>query len=149
MEPTTPTGSRRTTDVWSPSHSAAAVPLRCRAAPAKYSALSIEPGTSNCLASRIGLPACSDSTAAYSSARADMSRASSARAWERAAGVARDQPPKARWAASTAASTSAGPASSRVAMGRPSLGSTTSCRTPVLPTTALPSIQHPGNRTLL
>ena len=47
MEPTTPMGSRRTYEVWSPEYSPADWPWRCRAAPAKKAVLSIVPGTSN------------------------------------------------------------------------------------------------------
>ena len=52
----TPMGSRRMLEVWSGEYSAVALPSRFLAAPAKKSALSMVPGTSNSRASRSGLP---------------------------------------------------------------------------------------------
>jgi hypothetical protein len=108
MEPTTPMGSRRMVEVWSPEYSADAWPSRRRAAPAKNATLSIEPGTSNSRASRIGLPVCAVSAWASSSAIGPRWAASATSAPERSAGVARDHWGYAAAAAETAASTVAG-----------------------------------------
>lgn len=112
MEPTTPIASRRTYEVWSPSYSAADLPSRWRAAPAKKEVLSTVPGTSNSVESLIGLPHWRDSTYAKSSACSARTAAKRCIASARSAGVAPDQPGNASRAAATAASTSAVPASS-------------------------------------
>ncbi|CAM5258046.1 hypothetical protein STANM309S_01660 [Streptomyces tanashiensis] len=114
MEPTTPIGSRRMYEVWSPLYSAADWPWRWRAAPAKKAALSIVPGTSNSVVSLSGLPHWRDSTRAMSSAQSARTPARRCRASDRSPGVAPAQPGKAALAAATASSTSAVEASAYV-----------------------------------
>lgn len=70
------------------------------------------PGTSNSVDSLMGLPHWRDSAYAKSSACSASTAASRWSASERSPGAAADQPGKARFAAATASSTSAGPASS-------------------------------------
>ena len=111
-------GSRRMSEVWTPSHSADALPSRLRAAPAKKDTLSIEPGTSNSVVSRMGLPHCRVSTRAYSSARPSSRAASRVSAADRSAGVAPAHSGKAALAAATATSTSRGGRVGRGCRGR-------------------------------
>lgn len=112
MEPTTPMGSRRTYEVWSPEYSPADWPCRWRAAPAKKAVLSMVPGTSNSRVSFSGLPHWRDSARAKSSARSASTAAKRCSASERSPGVVAAQAGKASRAAATAASTSAVLASS-------------------------------------
>jgi hypothetical protein len=101
-----------------------------RAAPAKNATLSMVPGTSNSLASRIGLPAMRLSSCAISAARSESSRANVVSTAERSAGVVRDHSAYACRAACTARSTSSASATVISATTSPVLGSRT---TPVFP----------------
>ena len=83
------------------------------------------PGTSNSVASRIGLPACRDSTSANSLARRSISAAKAVRIPDRSPGVVRDQPSYAARAAATAASTCPGPARAYSVIVSPVEGSIT------------------------
>ncbi len=135
----TPTGSRRTYEVWSPEYSPAARPCGWRAAPAKKAALSTVPGTSNSRVSLSGLPHCRDSTRASSSARSARTAAKRCSASARSPGVAPAHPGRAARAAATARSTSAGPASAKRWISWPVAGSTTACSRPEVPCAGAPA----------
>ena len=89
-------------------YSPAARPSRQRAAPAKKRRLSTITGTSSFLTASIGLPALSASARAISSLWCSIASAIASSACERCAGVVAAHPSKARRAARTARSTSAG-----------------------------------------
>ena len=132
--------SRRIELVWSAEYSPVARPSRLRAAPAKKATLSTVPGTSNSRASLIGLPAWRLSASANSSARAANATEMRARISARSPGVVPDQPPKARRAACTAASTSLWEASWIASYASPQEGSTRSIVVDEVPRRRSPSM---------
>ena len=102
----TPTGSRRTHDVWPSMYSPADLPSRTRAAPAKKRIWSTIGGISSALVTWSGLPVFLPSAATRSSAARSTSSAKSSSAFWRTEGVDLLQSLKARSAAAYAASTS-------------------------------------------
>ena len=131
IEPTIPTGSRRTIDVKPGMYSAAALPGMTRPAPAKKRRQSTIAGISSFFTALIGLPQFSASSSAKACPSASMRSASFSIIAARCIGVVRDHEAKAFSAAATAASTWSGVASLILAMLLPVFGLMTGSASPL------------------
>ena len=140
MPATTPSGSRRSIEVWSSMYSPAACASIVRAAPAKNRRLSIVRSNSKSII-ETGFPTFSPSMAFNSSRFSSSRSASASNASDRVRGVAVPHSANAAFAAFTAASTSAASLDGTEAMTAPVAGASTSSVTPLWAGTHFPPMK--------